>query len=91
MDVADRRRYIQGCRAKHRHDAQVLDAVLDDDTPMGKRVRQRGIDVSMAERRRARDLGFANELLASLNDQLRCMEAPSSPASPSMYRASFAW
>ena len=74
MDVADRRRYIQGCRAKHRHDAQVLGAVLDDDPPMGKRVRQRGIDVSMAERTRARDLGFANESMASLKDKRRCIE-----------------
>ena len=42
MDVADTRRYIQGCRAEHLDDAQVLGAVLDDDPPMGKRVRQRG-------------------------------------------------
>jgi hypothetical protein len=41
---------------------------------MGKRVRQRGIDVSMAERTRARDLGFANESMASLKDKRRCIE-----------------
>jgi hypothetical protein len=33
MDVADTRQHIQGCRAEHRHDAQVLGAVLDDDPP----------------------------------------------------------
>jgi len=32
MDVADTRRHRQGGRAEHLHDAQVLGAVLDDET-----------------------------------------------------------
>jgi hypothetical protein len=44
MDVPDARRYIEGVRAEHRHDVQVLGAILDDDQSVGERIRKRRID-----------------------------------------------
>ena len=42
VDVSDARRHIEGVRAEHGHDSQVLRAVLDDDASLRKPLRKRG-------------------------------------------------
>ncbi len=44
MDVPDARRHSEGVRTEHRHDVQVLGAILDDDPSVDERIRKRRID-----------------------------------------------
>ena len=44
MDVPNPRRHIEGVRAEHRYDPQVLGAILDDDPALDQRIRKRRID-----------------------------------------------
>ena len=44
MEVPDARRYVEGVRPEHRHDPQVLGAILDDDQSVDERIRKRRID-----------------------------------------------
>jgi hypothetical protein len=44
MDVSDAGRHIEGIRAEHRHDPQILGAMLDDSQSVGERIRKRRIE-----------------------------------------------